>query len=120
MKYRGLLLKEGLTDETILNDLVITKTDYWDVKNSSADQPKQWTAVSFEVEGDRADVIAENLSNVLKPTGWYLNMNSNDTVMVVFPGKVFKYLKGDSAKRAEAIEFGRSIEIPDSQLDWEE
>jgi len=120
MKYRGLLLKEGLSDETVLDDLIISKTEYWDVKNTSADQPKQWTAISFEVDGDQVDVIAENLSNALRPTGWYLNMNSDDEVIVVFPRKVFKYRKGDSGKRAEAIEFGKSVGIPDSQLDWEE
>lgn len=120
MMYHGLLLKEGLSNEAVLNDLVITKTEYWNVKNASADQPKQWAAISFEIDETKADTVALALSHSLKPKGWYLNMNSDDTVFVVFPEKIFKYSKGDSVKRAEAIEFGKTIEIPEKQLDWKE
>jgi hypothetical protein len=41
-------------------------------------------------------------------------------VYVIFPDKVFKYRKGDKVQRSAAREYGRSLHIPDSQLDWEE
>jgi hypothetical protein len=37
---------------------------------------------------------------------------------VVFAGKVFRYPRGNSAGRAEAQEYARSMGIPEAQLDW--
>ena len=120
MKYTGLLLKEGLQDETVLQRLVVTNTEIWDAENAEGDQPKQWTAIYFEVDEEKVDEIAKLLSKTLKPKGWYLNILGKDIVFVVLPNKVFKYKKGDTAKRIEAVEYGRMVGIPESQLDWQE
>jgi hypothetical protein len=37
---------------------------------------------------------------------------------VVFPGRVFRYRRGDEAARAQAQEHGRQLGIPEHQLDW--
>jgi hypothetical protein len=34
------------------------------------------------------------------------------------PGKVFRYPRGDQAGRAEAEAHGRSVNVPEPQLDW--
>lgn len=36
----------------------------------------------------------------------------------LFPGKVFRYPRGDQAGRAEAQAHGRSVGVPEPQLDW--
>jgi hypothetical protein len=36
----------------------------------------------------------------------------------VFPGRVFRYPRGDAAAREEAKAFGRELGIPEPQLDW--
>ncbi len=115
----GLLLKESLTDTGILDLLRITKTESWQVTNAAAYQPSTWTAVCFEAEESQASTIAEKLSRVLKPQ-WYINASTSNHVYVIFFGKVFTYHKGDSQMRAAAQQYGRSLDIPDSQLDWSE
>ena len=41
--YEGLLIKESLSDERILDYVEITNVDIWVTDNN----PKYWTAVSF-------------------------------------------------------------------------
>jgi hypothetical protein len=37
---------------------------------------------------------------------------------VVFPGRIFRYQRGDDTGRAEAQAHGRKLAIPEPQLDW--
>ena len=37
---------------------------------------------------------------------------------MVFPGRVFRYRRGDVAARQAAQEHGRRCGVPESQLDW--
>jgi hypothetical protein len=115
----GLLLKESLNDTSILGLVHVTKTESWQVKNAAPYQPATWTALSFEAEEKQADPLVEKMSQALKPQ-WYINASTATHVYVIFPSKVFKYRKGDSVQRAEAQRYGRSIGIPESQLDWSE
>ncbi len=122
-RFAGLLLKESLKDESVLGLVQVTKQEIWSPITNAADyQPTAWTAISFERSGSEYEVntLAGALSSALKAK-WYLNMSSVDTVYVVFPDhRIFKYAKGDRQRRAEAVDYGRSIGIPDSQLDWAE
>jgi hypothetical protein len=44
--------------------------------------------------------------------------NSATEATVVFPGRVFRYRRGDVAARQAAQEHGRRCGVPESQLDW--
>lgn len=124
MKFDGLLLKESLKDESVLNLVNVTKTEVWkNIKNATKDQPKSWTAIYFEFEGteEEADSKAEVFSRALKsePIPWYMNMSNSEKIYVIYPDKFYKYQKGDKEKLREAKDYGLMIGIPQSQLDWE-
>jgi hypothetical protein len=119
VKFEGLLIKEGLKDETALGSLQITKTEVWNVQNAASFQPSRWTAVSFEGEESQADASAGTLSQALRPD-WYCNMVTERHSYVVFGGRVFKYPRGDPQARAEAQAHGKLMGIPEKQLDWAE
>ena len=118
--WTGILLKESLKDTNVLAHLQVTQTEIWQVKNATGSQPSTWTALTFEADDQQAEMLADGLSQFLHPEGWYINASTASEVYVIFPNKVFKYLKGDSAKREEAKEHGRTLGIPESQLDWRE
>jgi hypothetical protein len=44
--------------------------------------------------------------------------NSATEATIVFPGRTFRYSRGDQAGREEATEFGRRCGVPERQLDW--
>ena len=62
--------------------------------------------------------LARAFADVLDGPGWYANFQSPATSFVVFPGKIFRYPRGDPAGRAEAQAYGRQLAIPEPQLDW--
>jgi hypothetical protein len=88
-------------------------------------QPQIWTVIDFETEDHEAhdvdDVhgLAEELAACLSAEGgWYADFATDDEHVVVFAGKVFRFPRGDEAGPAEAVAYGRSVGVPDHQLDW--
>lgn len=116
----GLIIKESLADISVLELVRVTRTETWKVSNAAADQPAIWTAISFETEDSQAEAFAEKLSQALKMQGWYINASTAGHVYVIFSCKVFKYPRGDAARREEVKRYGRSAGVPESQLDWSE
>lgn len=118
MKFTGLLLKESLTDTSILDLVAVVKTEKWDADNASSLQPKIWTAVRFEGEENKLGEFLEKLSKSLKPKAWYVTIKFKDMEYVIFPNKIFSYVIGNNEIKNKARDFARSIEVPESQLDW--
>ncbi len=117
--FEGLLIQESLVDAGVLDHLQITRTEMWDVQGAAAFQPSTWTAMWFTGDECRAGAVAEKLSQALH-TDWYCNIATEHHSFVVFGGRVFKYPRGDERGRAEAQAYGRSLGLPEKQLDWGE
>ena len=78
-----------------------------------------WTVVGFEADDGVADVLAQSLSDsLLAEGGWYADFKTGREHLVVFAGRIFRYRRGDQAGRAEAIAYGRTVGVPEDQLDW--
>jgi hypothetical protein len=78
-----------------------------------------WTVVGFEADDGVADRLAQSLSeSLIADCGWYADFKTGHDHVVVFPGRIFWYRRGDHAGRAEAIAYGRTAGVPESQLDW--
>ena len=89
--------------------------------DASAGQPELWTLIEFEAEESDAEALAGALAEVLNQQGgWYTDFCTPDETFVVYSGRVFRYPRGDSSGRAEAAAHGRSLGVPEHQLDWPE
>ncbi len=85
----------------------------------SVGQPELWTLIEFEADERDAEVLADALANALDQRhGWYTDFRTPDDTFVVWSGRVFRYPRGDSSGRAEAADYGRSVGVPEPQLDW--
>jgi hypothetical protein len=121
--YSGTLLGESIQPGMALEDipLTVTKIHRAAAGDAEAGQPELWTFIEFCVTADRVTELADALSRVLsRDGGWYCDFRSRDEVFVVFCGRVFRYRRGDHIERAKAEEFGRSMGVPEAQLDWPE
>jgi len=99
--------------------LTVRKVSRAALGHTGAGQPELWTFIEFEAEESQGAVLAGALANVLdRPGGWYTDFRTPDETFVVYAGRVFRYPRGDSAGRAEAAAYGRSVGVPDNQLDW--
>jgi hypothetical protein len=84
-----------------------------------AGQPLTWTFVHFEAADEDADRLASGLERALERAGgWYCDFRNDDETFVVFAGRTFRYPRGDEQGRAAATVYGRSVGVPDPQLDW--
>jgi hypothetical protein len=121
----GTLIAESLRVGANLEGLTLTvrRISRYRAQGTTPDQPEVWTVLDFEAgEGGAgeggAGELAEAFAGVLDQPGWYMNFQSPAESFIVFPGRVFRYPRGDEAGRAEAQAYGRRLFIPEEQLDW--
>ena len=123
MPVAGTLIAESLRVGSSVEGLALTvrKISRADVGDVDAGQPLTWTFVEFEADDSDAERLADALSGVLETAGgWYCDFRNDQETFVVFSGRVFRYPRGDRARRSEAEEHGRSVGVPEAQLDWPE
>lgn len=118
--FSGAIIAESLRVGSSLEEvpLLVREVTRFEVAGATVDQPAVWTILEFEVEDRYAEPLAENLQAVLERPGWYADFHDEREVFVVFPGRVFRYPRGDEHGRAEARAHGRELGIPEPQLDW--
>ncbi len=116
----GTIIAESLRVGTTLENLSLTvrKVSRFRARGTTPDQPEIWTTLEFEAGEADAAGLAEAFANALDQPGWYVNFESAAENFVVFPGRIFRYPRGDEAGRAEAQAHGRQLAIPEPQLDW--
>ncbi len=118
--YVGLILKESLKYVDILEDkdIRVSRIENWELGDRAADfQPNIWTAIFIEGIEENIEQVAKKISKAILPK-WYANLSDNSTEFVIFHNKIFKHKKGNKEDAKEAIEYGKSIGIPEHQLDW--
>ncbi len=123
MTVSGALIAESLKVGAVLEavPLMVQRIYRADAGDVSVGQPLTWTFVEFEARFEAAEALAGALSEALDPSlGWYCDFRSRDETFVVFAGRIFRYPRGDRTGRAEAEEHGRSVGVPEAQLDWPE
>lgn len=123
MTVSGILIAESLLKSSPLEDLPlqVQKVSRREVGDVRAGQPLTWTFIAFTVEDQGLADLIEALSRSLDPIGgWYCDFRTAEETFVVFAGQAFRYVRGDVKGRAEAEAYGRSVGVPEAQLDWPE
>ena len=117
---RGAILAESLKPGTGFDGhgMRITRCARYEVTGAADYQPPIWTLIEFEAPASVGGALAGELADSLLSPGWYANWNSDAEATVVFPGRIFRYPRGDQAGRQEAQAHGRSVGVPEPQLDW--
>jgi hypothetical protein len=118
----GTLIAESLRVGTDLENLKLTvrKISRHRQDDTTPGEPEIWTLLEFEADEAGAGDLAQTYAGALddQPVAWYADFRSPTETFVVFPGRIFRYPRGDHAGRAEAEAHGRQLAIPESQLDW--
>lgn len=120
---KGYLLVEGMRVGAQLEGppLRLLKVERYEVPTATAAQPSIWTTVEFAFDETEAERVATALSEILLvEQGWYTNFTVGDEVFVIWAGQIFRYRRGDATGRGEAAAYGRSVGVPEHQLDWDE
>jgi hypothetical protein len=116
----GTIIMESLRVGTRLADLTLVarKISRYRPGSLAPGQPEIWTSLDFEAADADAEKLARAFADILDAPGWYANLQSETESFIVFPGRIFRYRRGDEAGRANAQAYGRELDIPEPQLDW--
>ena len=80
-----------------------------------------WTFLEFEADLEHAERLLSMFERALDVAlPWYASFKSSDEMFVAFAGRHFRYALGDLEGKAQAEAYARSIDVPESQLDWEQ
>ena len=112
LMYEGAIIKETLTDELLLDFLVIDKVDIW----KTNDTIKYWTMIFFHSE---TEDLPQRLANIIIDD-WFADMKSNNIKYIVFKNKVLKYEIGNATEKDKVLDYMRSRGIPEIQFNWSE
>ncbi len=115
--YEGILIKESVTDDTILDHLNVHKIELW----NTGGKPKYWTALFFT--SDKAD-FPERISKVMLPgidnKYWFVDFKKDNEKYIVFKDKILKYKIGNQAEKEYVCSECRKMGISDAEMNWPE
>jgi hypothetical protein len=123
MSASGVLIAESISKGIPLDgvELQVRRVRRSDVGDVTVGQPLTWTFIDFEIDDRGLTDFSEALSRSIDPSGgWYCDFRTGEETFVVFAGRVFRYRRGDAESRSEVEAFGRSVGVPQAQLDWPE
>lgn len=114
--YEGVLIKESIESEDILDCLEINKVELW----KTGGKPKYWTVLFF-ISNERS--FPEKLSKVMKEEedgNWFCDFKAGNRKYIVFKERVLQYEIGNAEQKAAVCDACRKLGIPDEQMQWEE
>ena len=107
-EYHGIIIREGLKEQSILDkmNVVGSKTD------------DEFTLFKVEIDENRLDKIITIVQQELKTDPvYYAHFYRDNELIVIFPDKIFR-MTPDKSTWIAAIEHGKSLSIPEEQLDF--
>lgn len=104
--FKGTIIENSLRDKSILDQVKVEKTY----------QSGDWTL--HDVFVDESQI--PELSKYLADGPWYIHLweQGSDDVKVIFKGKIFDIKFSDKSTWSDAVAYGKSIGIPEEQLDF--
>jgi len=120
MAYKGIIIEESLEDKSVLNGVRIINTEVIQVTDShQAPWIDQWTMHTIEIQDDKVDIFAQELSHTIENRKcWYADFQNDERHYVIFRDKIFIVDKNHSEQYQEIVRFGLEQGIPRHQLDF--
>ena len=112
----GLIIKESIQDEKILDEIEIVKVEIWKTNNT----PKYWTAISFTSSCEK---FPEHLSKALSRSSvsgmvWYVDIQDAVYKYIVLKDVVLKYHLENKEEKKSVCKKCMELGVEKEQLDW--
>lgn len=118
----GVLIAESMRPGSAVMDIQVTVTSIRRATPTSvtAGQPPIWTVIAFEVADGEVSQLARKLAVALDAPSWYVALHTQADTLIVLPGRVLRYRRGDEYGRRAAQLAAHKAGVAQSALDWEE
>lgn len=116
--YEGVLIKESIVDDSIIDCLNIHKIELW----NTGGKPKYWTVLFFT--SDRRD-FPEQISKVMLSDpdtneNWFVDFKADNKKYIVFKDRILKYQIGNRTEKEYVCNECRKLGISNEQMNWSE
>ena len=116
--YEGALIKESVTDDSIIDLINVHKIELW----NTGGKPKYWTVLFFT--SDKKD-FPEQIAKVMVSDpdnggNWFVDFKAGNVKYIVFKDKILKYRIGNQAEKDCVCAECRKMGISDSEMNWAE
>lgn len=116
--YEGMLVKESVDDENILDLLNINKVELW----KTNDKPRYWTMLYFT---SNAVNLPEKFAKVMIGQAgaegcWFVDFKCDNTKYIVFRNVILKYTIGNAEEKEAVCIKCREFGITDEHMQWSE
>jgi hypothetical protein len=122
MEYQGIIIEESLEDKAVLKKLTTLKTKVEPVTlEHKTPWIKTWTMHTVAFDETQATNLCNEISHAIDKAhkgAWYADFKNLTHHYIVFSEKVFGVSQTDQDAYERAKEYGRSIGIPEYQLDF--
>ncbi len=105
---KGTIIENSLSNKSILKQLQIIST--------RESRSLNWILHSVLIDQKQIDLLAKSLDE----GPWYIHLweQGMDDIIVIFKNKIFNIKYSDKKTWSEAVAYGKSIGIPEEQLDF--
>lgn len=116
--FEGILIKESVSDDSILDFLTINKLELW----NTGGHPKYWTVLYFtSAEKDLPNKLSQAmLADPVTDENWFVDFKAGNIKYIVFKDKILNYTIGNQAEKEQVCEECRRLGISDEQMQWPE
>ena len=116
--YEGVLIKETVTDDTIIDLLNVHKIELW----NTGGKPKYWTVLFFTSDKkDFPELVSKVMVSDSEHGGnWFIDFKAGNVKYIVFKDKILKYQIGNQAEKDYVCEECRKMGITDGEMNWSE
>ncbi len=116
--YEGVLIKESIADDSIIDCLHIHKIELWNTDGN----PKYWTVLFFTC--DKRD-FPERISKVMLSDpdtneNWFVDFKAGNEKYIVFKDRILKYRIGNQDEKESVCNECRKLGISNEQMNWPE
>lgn len=116
--YTGIIIKESLENELVLDYVYVNKVELWKTKS----KPKYWTVLYFTSNDENLpDLLSKSLiADSTRGGNWFIDLKIKNSKIIVFKNKILKYEIGDIEQKEYVCNECRKLGISDIEMNWEE
>lgn len=114
--YKGILIKESIDDDSVLDYLNIHKIELW----NTGSIPKYWTALYFTSnEMNLPEYLSKTIISKTDGNGnWFVDFKSEKIKYIVFRNKILTYTIGNIQEKEQVLTQCRLLGITDAEMNW--
>jgi hypothetical protein len=117
MVWKGIVISESLKEPSFINEFKVYKVEISKEEENIINENRKARWHLYWVKAKSKQI--KQLAQEQLKQGWYTHFwNNKREILVIFSGKKFKINFDNKETWKEAVEYGKSLGIPEHQLDF--